>query len=367
MGQSPNSASYNQDKRGLPFFQGNADFGEKTPLTRVWCESPIKLAKKNDILISVRAPIGAMNFADQNCCIGRGLASLTVSDELCDRMYIWYAISSRVEDLVKKGTGSTFKAINKATLAEQDIPLPSIEEQRRIATVLDKASGLIALRKRQLELLDELVKARFIEMFGDPVTNPMGWPILSLGQLGEFKNGLNFRSNDNGYTLLILGVSDFQSKTTLSDFEGVKSVSLNVKPNEDYYLANGDIVFVRSNGNKNLVGRSILVYPGNLAVTFSGFCIRFRLLKANISAVYINFLLHNKSAKARLLFDGRGANIINLNQEMLSRQEIPIPPYKRQIEFAEFVEKTDQLRLEMLRGLDTMGTSYNALFQEYFG
>ena len=77
MGQSPDSSSYNDNKDGIPFFQGNADFGEKYPVTRVWCNAPIKVAQPNDILISVRAPIGALNFAKEECCIGRGLAALT--------------------------------------------------------------------------------------------------------------------------------------------------------------------------------------------------------------------------------------------------------------------------------------------------
>ena len=77
MGQSPDSSSYNKEGRGIPFFQGNADFGERNPVTRVWCDAPSKIANANDILISVRAPIGAVNYAAETCCIGRGLAAIT--------------------------------------------------------------------------------------------------------------------------------------------------------------------------------------------------------------------------------------------------------------------------------------------------
>ena len=77
MGQSPDSKSYNDTGDGVPFFQGNADFGARYPVTRKWCSEPTKMAAPNDILISVRAPIGAMNYARENCCIGRGLAALT--------------------------------------------------------------------------------------------------------------------------------------------------------------------------------------------------------------------------------------------------------------------------------------------------
>ena len=118
MGQSPESSSYNKEGDGLPFFQGNADFGLLHPTARIWCSSPTKIAHSGDILISVRAPIGALNIADTKCCIGRGLAALTVNKKSCSRKYLWYAIGSKVDELNSKGTGSTFKAISKNVLGD---------------------------------------------------------------------------------------------------------------------------------------------------------------------------------------------------------------------------------------------------------
>ena len=183
MGQSPDSSTYNKEHIGLPFFQGNADFGILHPTANTLCSVPVKTAKQNDILISVRAPIGALNIADAECCIGRGLAALTVNPSLCIQKYLWYALENKIEELNSKGTGSTFKAIGKSILYDTEIPLPSIEKQWNIAAVLDKVSELIALRKQQLDKLDELVKARFVEMFGDPVKNSMNWPITSLDDM----------------------------------------------------------------------------------------------------------------------------------------------------------------------------------------
>ncbi|MBQ8411652.1 MAG: restriction endonuclease subunit S, partial [Ruminiclostridium sp.] len=151
MGQSPESSSYNEVRNGLPFFQGNADFGEIHPSVRVWCTEPKKIAKCNDILISVRAPIGALNIANIECCIGRGLAALTVNDKICSREFLWYALESNVDLLVSKGTGSTFKAIGKNVLYDLEIPLPPLETQKQIAAILDKVTDLINKRKQQLE------------------------------------------------------------------------------------------------------------------------------------------------------------------------------------------------------------------------
>ena len=109
MGQSPSSDSYNQEGKGIPFFQGNADFGELYPITRVWCDEPTKIVDKGTLLISVRAPIGALNFATEKSCIGRGLAGLTVKAGY-DLKYIYYVLKFKEQELNNKGTGSTFKA-----------------------------------------------------------------------------------------------------------------------------------------------------------------------------------------------------------------------------------------------------------------
>ena len=89
MGQSPDSSSYNESGEGIPFFQGNADFGDRYPVTRIWCSEPKKVAQENDILISVRAPIGAINYSKEKCCIGRGLAALTVDKTKISEKYFF--------------------------------------------------------------------------------------------------------------------------------------------------------------------------------------------------------------------------------------------------------------------------------------
>ena len=134
MGQSPDSSSYNTENDGLPFFQGNADFGEMYPNERVWCNAPKKTAEPGDILISVRAPIGALNYAKDRCCIGRGLASITVEDAV-DRNYIFHLLKARNAELNNQGTGSTFKAIGKSVLEELKVPQISKENQKDVRSL----------------------------------------------------------------------------------------------------------------------------------------------------------------------------------------------------------------------------------------
>lgn len=154
MGQSPSSSTYNSTGEGLPFFQGNADFGDIHPTVRTWCSNPIKIAEKGDLLISVRAPIGALNIANEQCCIGRGLAALTNCTKNIYKEYLWFALLSKIDELNSKGTGSTFKSINKKILAETSIPLPSLERQKQIAKQLICLATLLSRKKQQLSKLD---------------------------------------------------------------------------------------------------------------------------------------------------------------------------------------------------------------------
>ena len=365
MGQSPDSSTYNAEHNGLPFFQGNADFGEIHPSVRMWCSEPSKIARENDILISVRAPIGALNIANCECCIGRGLAALTVNNDICTREYLWYALSSKIDELNSKGTGSTFKAVNKSTLSETEIPLPPLDEQRHIAATLDKVSDLISKRRQQLDKLDELVKARFVEMFGDPVSNPYDWNLRGLLQLGDCKNGMNFHSTDIGVNVHCLGVGDFKNLSCISDTSKLPTVSLTGMPSDEYMLKDGDIVFVRSNGNKALVGRSLVVYPATTPTTFSGFCIRFRLHCDEVKADYLLRVLKTDSIRKKMA--GRGANIQNLNQKILGELQIPVPPLDLQNQYTGFVEQIEKTKVTISHSLERLETLKKALMQEYFG
>lgn len=180
MGQSPDSKTYNTQGNGLPFYQGNADFGETHPITRVWCSAPVKTAENGDILISVRAPIGAMNTAVERCCIGRGLAALTPIRNKCSKQFLYYALQSKVDSLIAQGTGSTFKAISKKVLEATYIPAYSSDEQEHISNTIGRVDRAVAARRNQLILLDQLVKSRFVELFGVYPLNPKGWETATI-------------------------------------------------------------------------------------------------------------------------------------------------------------------------------------------
>ena len=364
MGQSPDSSSYNDNKDGIPFFQGNADFGEKYPVTRVWCNAPIKVAQPNDILISVRAPIGALNFAKEECCIGRGLAALTPDRSKVSLEFIYWVLKWKKAELNSKGTGSTFKAISRKVLEETLVPAIDFEKQYEYAEILGKTYSIIKKYKKELNCLDGLIKARFVEMFGDPVANDKGWKMKPLLDMGKCKNGMNFHYDDSGVEISCLGVGDFKDLSVIDNTKKLSIVSLNEMPSEEYLLKDGDIVFVRSNGNKDLVGRSLAIYPGKLPTTFSGFCIRYRIHDDEITVPYLLRVLKMESMRKKMA--GRGANIQNLNQQILGTLVIPVPPIELQNQFVDFVRAIDKSKVAVQKALDETQMLFDSLMQEYF-
>lgn len=135
MGQSPSSSTYNTDKKGLPFFQGKAEFTDLYPVALKWCDAPRKTAQKDDILLSVRAPVGATNIANQKCAIGRGLAAISYN---FDYKYIFYYLRLIEKELDSLGTGTTFRAISGKVLKSYIISLAPLPEQRAIIAKIEQ-------------------------------------------------------------------------------------------------------------------------------------------------------------------------------------------------------------------------------------
>ena len=261
-------------------------------------------------------------------------------------------------------SGSTRLKLNKSKMSEIPIPLPPLEKQNQIAKTLDKANELVELRKESITKLDALAKSIFIDMFGDSVENPMNWELNKLSEFGNCKNGLNFDSKRNECNIKCLGVGDFKNLTTIRNIELLQTISIEKKPTKEYLLQNGDIIFVRSNGSKDLVGRCVEIYPNETEVTFSGFCIRFRLSTDLILIPYLLNVLKSKSMRQNML--GRGANIQNLNQQILLGLNIPLPPIELQNKFAKIIEKIEEQKTLYTQELEKLQNNFDALLQKSF-
>ncbi len=342
-GQSaPKDNEFNSSE-GLPFIRAGhlenlilynnikelPKLGDKSAL-----KNRLRVVKKGSILFAKSGMSAMMNrvyLVTQDSYYVSHLASVTPNELYLESRFCYYFLKHfGTSKLIKD---SAYPSIGLPDIKNIQIPLPPLETQKRIADILDAAD---ALRQKDQELLkkyDELTQAIFIDMFGDPMKNEKGWEMISLKDFGKFKNGLNFNKQEKGVSLKYLGVGDFKSKYKIDNTELLSNIELDFMPNEDFLLKNGDLVFVRSNGNKELVGRCLEIFPENDKVTFSGFCIRYRITSKRLTSAYLTQLFRNKEFKYVIFNGGRGANINNINQEILNEIKIPLPSLDLQIKF----------------------------------
>ena len=210
-GQSPPGHTYRKKPEGLPFFQGKLDFGDRNPVAQVWCIEPTKIALPGDILISVRAPVGPTNLADQRCCIGRGLAAIRCGANV-DREFLlsWLKLVQAV--IAKTGSGSTFSAINRKNLEDIRLPLPPLAEQNRIVAILNQQMAAVerarADAEAQLEGAKALPAAFLRQVFPRPgQALPPGWRWMKLGEVCEFLDNRRKPINENERNARIAGKS----------------------------------------------------------------------------------------------------------------------------------------------------------------
>lgn len=359
MGQSPNSKSYNKDGRGLPFFQGCADFGILNPNISTYCSEPKKVAEPLDILMSVRAPVGTLNIANTKCCIGRGLASFREIKNKSSYKFLYYLLKSSEKYFQDNSTGATFKAIGKELVVNYKIKIPSIYKQIEISSELDLLSGVIEKQKAQLEELDKLAQSIFYDMFGKKDWESKKIKDIAIVKIGPFGSALHQYDYISGGTPLVNpihmknGKIEADSNFTISD-EKKKELS-------SYLLKINDIVF----GRRGDIGRCALVTQkenGFLCGTGSLF-VRFTI---NINPLYSLKILSSSSVKQYLLGNARGATMLNLNSTVIEGISIPLPPLSLQQEFAAKVEAIEAMKAKVRQSLKEAETLFNERMDYYF-
>lgn len=343
MGQSPESSSYNEIGDGIPFFQGNADFGERYPITRVWCNKPTKVAKAEDILISVRAPIGAMNYAKEKCCIGRGVAALTPNEEKVSSEFIFWLLKGKNNELNQKGTGSTFKAIGRKVLEEIQVPEINLELQRKYASNLERIYSIIQDRQRQLEQLDKLVRARFVEMFGTLDNPAQKFQRATLKELcNKITDGKHGGcTSEEGTKRYFVGAREIYNDEVHYD----TAPEINVDEFEkDYKRCNieiGDFLIVNTGAT---IGKSAIASDERTEHTLLQKSVA--LLKVKQELLNPMFLKWCYRVNTRMYMVESASAQPNLLLSKINATEIYVPDMKLQNQFADFVKQVDKSKLQ---------------------
>ena len=366
MGQSPDSNSYNDEGIGVPFFQGNADFGKRYPVTRKWCSAPTKMAASEDILISVRAPIGAMNYAKEDCCIGRGLAALTPNKAKVSPEFIFWLLKGKNAELNSKGTGSTFKAIGRKVLEETLVPNLPLEKQLEYSEILERVYGVIQARKEELQKLDELIKARFVEMFGNPVANDRGWNTLPLENACKSivdcpHSTPSYTNEDTGFMCIRTSIVK-KNKILWDDIEYIPEDEF-VKRIQRKKPEVGDIVYTREGailGIAAIIDRDCNVALGQ----------RSMLLSPDIDKCTSEFVcvaMNSDSFLDNVLKGVSGSASPHINVGDIKAFRMIMPPVELQKQFSDFVKQVDKSKVAVQKALDETQKLFDSLMQRYFG
>lgn len=364
MGQSPESSSYNENGDGIPFFQGNADFGERYPVTRVWCSAPTKVAYTGDILISVRAPIGALNYAKEECCIGRGLAAITPDLSKISSDFIFWLLKGKNEELNSKGTGSTFKAIGRKVLEETLVPDYSFEQQHVCADNLEKVYSIIQLRKQELLKLDDLIKARFVELFEIEQGH---YDECHLEDIADIVSGIT-KGRKTKCTQLrevpYMAVSNV--KDGYIDWTTVKTILATEDEIEQYRLLPNDVLMTEG-GDPDKVGRGSIISDPPEDCIHQNHIFRVRLDETRLLPRYFASFLQSPVAKMYFLSAAKQTTgIASINMKQLRGLPTILPPLNKQKEFVLFCQQVDKSKFEVQRSLDEAQKLFDSLMQEYF-
>lgn len=369
MGQAPGSKDCNREGIGTPFVKVG-EFGEERPVIREWTTDPKKLATSQDVLLCVvGATCGKINLGE-NCAIGRSVAALRPVEGKITQRYLFYFMQSKVPEFRAQSQGAAQTVISKDMILRASAPIPPIPEQKRIVAILDQAFADIdkarALTEQNLKNVRELFESTLQQVFSQ---GGEGWQNCTLGDIAEFKNGLNYSRSSKGEVIKVAGVKDFQANYSIAS-EEFDSVQIDGTLDHSYELHEGDILTVRSNGNKRLIGRSVLIENLASRASFSGFIIRIRLYSDKVSPAYLTHFLKSPKVHELLIGSGGGANISNLNQKTLTSLPVAFPALPDQIALCDTIQEmrdqSEQLTGRYIKKLEWLDELKKSLLQEAF-
>lgn len=360
MGQAPEGSAYNDRGEGWPLIAGAGDFKGDRPRAKKFTTSASKLSRSGDIVIGIRASIGAKVWSDGEYCLGRGVAALRARAGL-DSHFLWHWITAARGELESKGRGATFLQVNRSDIAQLRIPLPPLPEQRRIASILDQADNLRTKRREAIESLRHLGESLFDDMFRS-------------GHKGRVVPLSTLAASDKG----AIRTGPFGSQLLHSEFvdRGIKVLGIdNAVTNE---FQTGKPRFISEAKYEQL--RRYTVKPGDVLITIMGTVGRCAVVPDDVG-VAINtkhlccitldqsrcrprflqqYFLRHPTAKNYLRSKSKGAIMDGLNMTVISEIPVELPSIERQAAFvSSFAEITEakQLHLAHLAKLDELFAS----------
>lgn len=337
LGQSPSSDTYNQERIGLPFFQGKSEFSSKYAQAKTWCSDPLKVAKKEDVLISVRAPVGESNLAPENCCIGRGLAALRADQEYLLQDFLWHQINFKKGCLQGISQGSTFDAISGKDISELEVEVPPLPEQKKIAEILSGIDNLIAITKSRMISEQHLRAGLLKEMISEDGAF-LKLDSVSTRVSGHTPSKSNPEYWDGGIPWISLSDTAKLNRRYISDT--AKEISAEGIQNSSAVLHPAGLVVLSRDAR---VGCSAITTK-KMAVSqhFIGW-----ICSEHLHNRYLYYVLQKWKGK----FEGiaMGSTIPTIGVPYFRDLEIPVPPVSEQRKIADTIESVDRHIAELMQ------------------
>ena len=374
MGQSPPSIAYNDEGLGMPFLQGKAEFTELSPIPTKYCTTQLKIAPKGSVLMSVRAPVGDVNLADQRYIIGRGLTSLGL--KCGNNRFLFYLLLHNKEDIGAKGYGSTFKSINKAAINDFQVILPPLPEQRTIAHVLQTIQEAKSTRQRELALERERKAALMDHLFSYGTKDeprkqteigeiPESWEVVKLDELRDLiQYGTSRRCNTDKGGVPVLRIPNIVGGKV--DIADLKFMEPSEREFQSLLLEVGDLLFVRTNGRKEYTGRCA-VFQGEFQESlFASYLIRVRLKSDTALPEFVQ--LYTMTPRGRSYLSGRASNAadgkFNINTQTIKSVLLPLPDSLEQCEIVETCRAFDIKIAALEQEAERLDELFHAMLDE---
>jgi type I restriction enzyme S subunit len=329
-------------------------------------ESASNLIPAGNIVVPTRMALGRTVINDVPIAINQDLKALIVDSAQIDRDYLYHFLLTKASYFESRGKGATVKGITLDVLKELEVPKPPLVEQRRIANILDKADAIRTKRREVLNLADEFLRSVFLDMFGDPVVNPKGWPMLPLRdcseriQIGPFGTQLHQEDYIDGGVPIVNPTHIVDGKIRANNLLSISEQLHSKLP--EYHLIEGDVIM----GRRGEMGRCALVTEVESGFMCGTGSLFIRSDKTKVLPIYLTNVLSSNSAKSAFERASLGATMPNLNKGIVSDFEIGIPPIEHQEKFSNLVAINSRLNKKLVNATAEANVLFNSLQQRAF-
>lgn len=348
MGQSPSSSSYNTEMIGMPLIQGNADIKNRISFPRNWTSEPTKICEIGDLILTVRAPVGAVAKSNHKACIGRGVCSIkNKANSNIDFIYQFLLDFENKWSALEQG--STFTAVSGSEIKNLKLNIPSFEEQTKIANFLSSVDEKLNLLKEKKSLLEDYKKGIMQKIFNQEIrfkddngNDFEDWEEKSLGQIGSTFNGLTGKTKED----FGIGKPYIQYKQIFDNskinIQGCQLVDINEKDNQNK-VQYGDVFFTVSSETQNEIGTASVLLDNVKEMYLNSFCFGYRAnsLKELVPE-FSRYLFRNELFRNNIIKLAQGSTRYNMSKISLMKLIVSLPQAEEQTKIANFLSAIDE-------------------------